>query len=470
MGPFHYSFHESTMGKEYDPLLDSGAEMLDEPSFGKANKKGAFFNVSNCAVGAGILSLPFAFETMGLCQAVVIFTIFACITCLTLQLLPLCSQAAGTSSYEETVEVALGKWVQKFFQVVVVLYSCGVIIGYIVIIGDLLPPIFASWADQPFPNDHWYFSPRFYQISITVIVLFPLSCLKRLDSLKFASMFAIGSVFYFTFLVVVETGIDFQRYQDRGEVITSGETLLDTIVWWNWSTDIFLGLPIMAFAFGGHLQAISIFSELKPDYKNTRSWTPIAIGAVIFLSLIYVIVGGLSYLRFMAGEDGNILEQMLALEPNNIAIQIASIAMSLVVILSFPLFTWPIRFSLDRLLFPHLVSLYDDVPEANSIKSRIRYYGLTVGIVFTCLLTATLLGKLEAVFGLTGATGGVLIKFIFPAALYWKLGPVYREKFTDLPPALPLWQKIGLVVISIVSALIGVISSVTVIIDAVSNR
>jgi len=34
----------------------------------KASVFGAFFNITNCAVGAGILSLPYAFETMGLLQ------------------------------------------------------------------------------------------------------------------------------------------------------------------------------------------------------------------------------------------------------------------------------------------------------------------------------------------------------------------------------------------------------------------
>merc|ERR1711879_1142241 len=142
---------------------------------------------------------------------------------------------------------------------------------------------------------------------------------------------------------------------------------------------------------------------------------------------------------------------MLVNEPNNVAIQLATIAMCLVVILSFPLFTWPIRFSLDRLLFPMWVSFYDSSPEAKSWKSQVRYYALTIFIVSFSLLIATVVGSLEVVFGLTGATGGALIKFIFPAACYWKLGPIYRRKFTDSSPVLPIWQKICVVVIVVVS-------------------
>ena len=431
-----------------------------------ASRKSAFFNVSNCAVGAGILSLPFAFDSMGLVQGVLIFATFAVVTCLTLQILPMCCQAAGTSSYEDTVEAAFGKRVKQVFQLIVILYSCGVIVGYIVIIGDLLPPIFAAWAKETYPSKLWYFSPRFYQVLITTLILFPLSCFKRLDSLKFASMFAIAAVLYFTILVIVETFIDLDRYRERGQVASSGETIKDTIVWWNWSSDIFLGIPIMAFAFGGHLQAISIFSELKKPFQTQEDWSVIAVAAVLLLSTIYMIVGGLSYLRFMPGDNGNVLQQMLAIEPNNIAIQLASLAMSIVVILSFPLFTWPIRFSLDRLLFSSKVSFYDASPEASSFRTSVRYYVMTALIVFSCLFVATLLGKLEAVFGLTGATGGVLIKFLFPVGLYWKLGPVYRQRFLDSPGPLPKWQKSICIAIFVVSSIVGCISSVTVIVDA----
>jgi len=45
-------------------VQDTEPEVLKK----KASVFGAFFNITNCAVGAGILSLPYAFETMGLLQ------------------------------------------------------------------------------------------------------------------------------------------------------------------------------------------------------------------------------------------------------------------------------------------------------------------------------------------------------------------------------------------------------------------
>jgi len=276
-------------------------------------------------------------------------------------------------------------------------------------------------------------------------------------------------VIYFVGLVIVESCIDINRYRLNGYVESTGESMWDSIEWWRFSSEIFLGIPIIAFSFGGHLQSISIYSELKPESKTIFSWIKVALSSNIFLSIIYLSVGALSYLRFLPGEDGNVLEQMLAEEPDNIAVQIASVTMTLVVILSYPLFTWPTRFSIDRLLFPKMVSIYDPSPEARSWKVRIRFYTITVIIVTLTYVFAAFVGELSIVFGLVGATGAVLIKYIIPNILYLKLGPVYRKRFTNKDPRIPIWQKVALIVLIILWTCVGAISTVTVLIDAVET-
>jgi len=435
----------------------------------KASVFGAFFNITNCAVGAGILSLPYAFETMGLLQTVIVFFIFAVASVLSLILLPMCAEAANTESYETTVKAAFGTIAMKAFQAFIVVYSIGVAVGYVVIVGDLLPPTIAIWAGVEDYQDHWYFSAWFFELVVTVFILFPLACLKRLDSLKYASIFAICAVIYFVGLVIVESIIDINRYRLNGYVESTGESVWDSIEWWRFSSEIFLGIPIIAFSFGGHLQSISIYSELKPEAKSIFSWIKVALSSNVFLSIIYLSVGALSYLRFLPGEDGNVLEQMLAEEPDNIAVQIASVTMTIVVILSYPLFTWPTRFSIDRLLFPKMLSIYDPSPEARSWKVRIRFYTITVIIVSLTYVFAAFVGELSIVFGLVGATGAVLIKYIIPNILYLKLGPVYRKRFTNKDPRIPVWQKVILIVLIILWACVGAISTVTVLIDAVET-
>jgi len=163
----------------------------DTPEKKKASVFGAFFNITNCAVGAGILSLPYAFEMMGLLQSLVAFSIFAMASVLSLILLPMCAEAAGTESYETTVRVAFGTVAMKAFQAFIVLYTIGIAVGYVVIVGDLLPPTIAIWAGVEDYEELWYFSPWFFELIVSVVILLPLASLKRLDSLKYSSIFAI---------------------------------------------------------------------------------------------------------------------------------------------------------------------------------------------------------------------------------------------------------------------------------------
>jgi len=459
---------------ETEPIVTPGAEDVTTlepiPEKKKASLFGAFFNITNCAVGAGILSLPYAFETMGLLQAVIAFFIFALASVLSLILLPMCAEAAGTDSYETTVRAAFGTIAMKSFQAFIVLYTIGIAVGYVVIVGDLLPPTVAIWAGVDDYQEYWYFSPWFFELIVTVFVLFPLACLKRLDSLKYSSIFAIFAVVYFVGLVIVESIIDINQYRINGYVETTGESMWDSIEWWRFSSEVFLGIPIIAFSFGGHLQSISIYSELKPESKSVMNWTKVALSSNAFLSTIYLLVGGLSYLRFLPGEDGNVLEQMLAAEPDNIAIQIASVMMTLVVILSYPLFTWPSRYAIDRLLFANYPSIYDPTLEAKSWKVKLRYLIITVILVATTYIFAAFVGELAIVFGLVGATGAVLVKYIIPNCLYLKLGPVYRKKFTThTDPRLPWWQKVILIFLIVLWTCVGAISTVTVLIDAVET-
>ena len=103
---------------------------------------------------------------------------------------------------------------------------------------------------------------------------------------------------------------------------------------------------------------------------------------------------------------------------NSVPIQIASIAIVTVVILSAPLVLWPMRQALDTLIFRGWKDLYMDL----SWPTRLRYFGLTVVLVGVTYTINAVVGDLKVVFGLTGAIGATVIKVIVPSAVYLKIG------------------------------------------------
>lgn len=61
----------------------------------KASSSSAFFNLSNCAVGAGIVGVPFAFEALGVMLALVVYAVMAVAAMYSLHILALSSEATG---------------------------------------------------------------------------------------------------------------------------------------------------------------------------------------------------------------------------------------------------------------------------------------------------------------------------------------------------------------------------------------
>lgn len=462
----------SHFAEEDKPLLPVDIKVIkvEKSAHVGASRKSVFFNVCNTSMGASILALPFAFQAMGLIQGLILLFIFAVISLVGLDMLPLSAEAVGAKSYESMITGCYGRAMTIIFQICVIFYSIGVAIGFVVITGDLIPPIVSSWTGNSFPNDIWYLQPWFIELIITTLVLFPLASLRTLDSVKIASMCAISAVLYFTVIVVIESAFDLDQWQEEGIVEHTGMDLFSSIEWWKVSYDVFLGIPIMAFAFGGHSQAIFLFSEMHPKHRSLDQWNLVAATGYTFLYAIYVIVAVLSNLRFLPGDSSNLLKQMLRINPNNAVLQIAAIAMSINIILAFPLFTFPVRFSIDRLVFPCLVSVYDATPAGAVWHRYLRYWALTFFIVYLCYIVAATVGKIDLVFGLVGAIGGTLIKFTFPTLCYMKVGSIYRERFTNYDPKLPWSHWIGSILLLVISGAAGLISAFLVLLRAYQAR
>lgn len=418
----------------------------------KASSSSAFFNLSNCAVGAGIVGVPFAFEALGVMLALVIYAVMALAAMYSLHILALASEATGATTYEGAMEAAFGKRFATLVKAAVVVYVFGILVGYVVIVGDLLPStaavVFgATPADWDGTASSSYgaasalaslldvlFSPAVVQATVCLCAILPLCMLRRMDSLRFASMLALAAVLYFTLMVVYRsinsTAHEAPCWQRSHSAVR--------VVRFDFE-DFFFALPILAFALGGHLQSISIYSELDDEYKaedkGVKTWNRIVAASVAFLSVIYMAVGLLSYMCLVGPEDessANILKDLLRKNPYDVLVQIAGVAICGVVVLSYPLMHFSMRQSLDMLLF----SCWNNAngEPFTGKHADVRYKVETCAIVGCTLLVAVLVGDLKLVFGLIGATGSVCFKFVLPALLFLQVGG-RRKRCVQRTPA-----------------------------------
>lgn len=458
--------------KTYEQPGSPDVELV-KPS-GSAGPFGTFFNLANCAIGAGILGLPFAFDTMGIVLCIIFWILVAAASSYTLHLLVKIADENKLQSYEEVVEQAFGVWILRLVQVIIFIYAFGVVVGYMIIVGDLVPPVLAEWTNTPINDGAWYLKPEALSGLATAVIILPLALLKRLDALKWTSFFAILAMTYFLMLVIVLAAIDFTNR--NGSPPYQGEPR-----YFYWSLNMFQGIPILFFASGGHLQAIGLYKELAPQYQNQPTWDSIVVlveGGV--LSFFYLIVGGVSYCRWYPVDNGNILKLMIQ-NDNSVSLQVASLAVVFVVILSAPLVLFPMRFTIDKLIFRNFPNLYTD----KHWLTYVRYFGWTILLVGLTYTINAVVGDLKLVFGLTGAIGATTIKVIVPSAVYLKLGnsrkgEMYESidyhddtavnKTMDRPVAgIYLWEKILCWSLIVWGVVMGSISTYVVIAKAIGQ-
>ena len=105
----------------------------------------AVVNLLNSIVGAGILSLPYAFRECGYISGIVMQLAFGLITFYGIWLLLNSLEfAPGVRSSEDLADRALGRFGWYLYNVSTAVNCTGACLGYVIVIGDILVPLMAE--------------------------------------------------------------------------------------------------------------------------------------------------------------------------------------------------------------------------------------------------------------------------------------------------------------------------------------
>jgi amino acid permease len=102
-----------------------------------------------------------------------------------------------------------------FFDLAIALKTFGVAVSYLIIISNLMPQIIH--AAMPSAQDSDYLMDRRFWLTVFMIIIIPLSFLRRLDSLKYTSVVSLFAIGYLV-LLVVGHWITGDTLPDRGVV------------------------------------------------------------------------------------------------------------------------------------------------------------------------------------------------------------------------------------------------------------
>lgn len=106
--------------------------------FNGASYTGAVFNLSTTIVGAGIMSLPATMKVLGLALGISMIVFMAFLTDASIEMLLRFSRVGKNTSYGGVMNDAFGKYGRMLLQVCVLVNNIGVLVVYMIIIGNCL--------------------------------------------------------------------------------------------------------------------------------------------------------------------------------------------------------------------------------------------------------------------------------------------------------------------------------------------
>jgi amino acid permease len=151
----------------------------------------------------------------------------------------------GTSSFFALSQITYPN-AAVIFDAAIAIKCFGVGVSYMIIIGDLMPGVMIGLSSRF--EDIPYLVDRHFWVTAFMLVIIPLSFLKRLDSLKYTSVIALISIGYLVILVVYHFAAD--SIAERGPVR----------VGWEGPVQLLSSLPVVVFAYTCH-QNVSINPE-----------------------------------------------------------------------------------------------------------------------------------------------------------------------------------------------------------------
>ena len=407
---------------------------------------GSAANLCSATLGAGAVSLPYAFERCGLLGGISLLVLAGWITGFSIQLLAEAVSRCGTgndqiSSYEAMAHRLCGPKVGYLVEFSVIIFCFGVCVAYIVAVGDMLEDGVIKVFHSSLPN---FISKESGMFIFWLAFMFPLSCLKKIDSLKFSSCLGVASILFLVFVTV------FESIKSITELDTVKELNNTVKLWPSSLLDILQACPIIMFSFSCQVNVPQIYSEMKE--RSVESLMNAVRRAVSACFTLYFLMGSFGYLQFGSFTNENILKNYCVQDTHDGLVISAFLSISLAIVVAFPLNVFPCRAAIctissrftntpvsDSSISDKKVPLLsqqeeestqDDIVRVVShnstteVQENHRFYAISFLVSFASFLIARIVPDISVVFGLIGGTAAAILGFVMPALFALKLNLV----------------------------------------------
>ncbi|KAL0498468.1 LOW QUALITY PROTEIN: putative Transmembrane amino acid transporter protein/Tryptophan/tyrosine permease family [Leishmania utingensis] len=352
-------------------------------------------NLASSSIGAGIIALPYAFNSSGLVMAIFYMIVVAYLTIYSYYLLGQAGTRTGLRNYEQIVRTLLGPGADYFLAFCMWFLSFGGEVSYVISAKDVLTAFLENADSTPaFLLGIW--GQRLLTFILWLVAMLPLCLPKEINSLRYFSCIAIVFIVYFVIAMVVHSVQNGLRADPRPEIrlFNTGNTAI-------------AGLATFMFAFVSQLNAYESYGEMKsPTPLRLTLGASIAVGIVFVL---YLFAGLFGYLDFGPMVIGSALRHYNPIEDKMMGVGYAGILFKLCV--GYGLHMIPVR---DAIY--HCIRV--DVHTLEWWKNACVCGSMAV----LSLVAGLFLPNVKVAFGLVGGFSGGFIGFIYPALMVMYAG------------------------------------------------
>ncbi|KAB5574940.1 hypothetical protein PHYPO_G00214860 [Pangasianodon hypophthalmus] len=358
---------------------------------------GAVFIMLKSALGAGLLSFPWAFSRAGGVHTAVTVEMFSLVFLVSgLVILGYSSSISGQSTYQAVVGHLCGPAIGKLCELCFVLNVFMICVAFLVILADQLKKLSISIyelitdsAGNAMPY-HWYTDQRFTLFLVCLFVILPLSIPKEIWIQKYTSALGTVAATYLTVAIVV-------RYYTRTvpEVHLSPSYNTGMGFW----ASIFNVIPTICFGFQCHECCVAVYSSL--GNKKLSNWVIISLLSMFICLVIYTLTGIYGYLTFGRNVAADVL---MSYSGDDVLMIIARLLFGVSIIT-----IYPIALLLGRLVIQDPLLRHR---ETESYETCIRVALTAVWIIIT-LLIALFVPDISKVISIIGGISAFFI-FVFP--------------------------------------------------------
>uniref|UniRef100_A0A8C5H2L1 Amino acid transporter transmembrane domain-containing protein n=1 Tax=Gouania willdenowi TaxID=441366 RepID=A0A8C5H2L1_GOUWI len=385
------------------------------------------FNLSNAIMGSGILGLSYAMANTGIVLFTILLVGVAILSLYSVHLLLLTAKEGGSLIYEKLGERAFG-WPGKMAAFgSIIMQNIGAMSSYLFIVKYELPEVIRTILRLEENSGEWYLNGNYLVVFVSIGIILPLSLLKNLGYLGYTSGFSLSCMVFFLSVIIYKksqlpcplpffyghanltvlgshdthqsTGVQYEPHPDEAEMCTPKYFVFNSQTAYT--------IPILAFAFVCHPEVLPIYSELRDrSRKKMQNVSNLSILAMLIMYMLSALFGYLTFYDFVEAELLHTFTKVYTFDTMLLLVRIAVLT---AVTLTVPIVLFPIRSSINTLLF------------SGREFSWIRHLLIAAAILVFNNMLVIFVPTIRDIFGFIGSSAATMLIFILPAAFYIRL-------------------------------------------------